>query len=148
MRRVNLFICSLSLIIFLSVLTSCSLKPQQPIENPVSTLNTTSNTINSTIKSTTDSKKITITYPKNDVYWHIGDTVTITWTSENMPKDTSVTVMLWDAMMVTPYPIIKTTNTGSFKWIVTNSVVGAHLRLSVHMADIFSMNDNYINITP
>jgi hypothetical protein len=56
--------------------------------------------------------------------------------------------MLWDAMMVTPYPIITTTNTGSFKWIVTNSVVGTHLRLSVHMADIFSMNDNYINITP
>ena len=105
-------------------------------------------TIQPNTSTVTDAMSITITYPKDDAYWHIGDTVTITWTTVNIPKDTEVTVMLWDADMKNPYPIGKITNTGIYKWIVTGSIAGAHLRLSVHMAGIFTMNPSYVEISP
>jgi hypothetical protein len=67
---------------------------------------------------------ITLTYPNGGETWHLGDKVTIRWTSTNISEDTAVNVSLSLASTqpYTPSVIIKigsTTNTGSFTWTVT-----------------------------
>jgi hypothetical protein len=139
----NLLSYTFLLLLLLSAFSACSLKPKSN-ENIASIHNTTEQT---TINAPGD-KIINITYPQNDEYWYVGDTVTIRWTTKNIPENAEVTVMLWDSDMLPPYPIVKTTNTGSAKWIVTNRIMGGHLRLSVHISGVFTMNPNYVQIIP
>lgn len=65
---------------------------------------------------------LTVTYPKGGEIWHVGDTVTITWTSANIPKDDSIkiSINLGDKK---GFSITQSTpNTGSYKWIVPKSL--------------------------
>jgi hypothetical protein len=71
---------------------------------------------------------ITLIYPNGGETWHVGDVVTIKWTSVNLPTNTAVNVSLSLASKQ-PYspsiilPIGSTTNSGSFTWTVTNNSV-------------------------
>ena len=67
---------------------------------------------------------ITLTYPNGGETWHVGDVVTIKWTSTNISEHTAVnvSVSLASTQPYTPAVIIKigsTTNKGSFTWTVT-----------------------------
>jgi hypothetical protein len=146
MRISHIVVWSFSLLALLFSLSACSSKLQS-LDKTYTTLNTLPKITEQTTTSTNDSEQITIIYPQKDVNWRVGDTVTITWKTENIPAYTNVTVYLWDTMMQTPYPIGQTINNGSFTWTVTNLVVGEHLRLSVNTANAFGMSASYVNIT-
>ena len=74
---------------------------------------------------------ITLTYPNGGETWHVGDVVTIKWTSANLPTNTAVNISLSLASKQ-PYspsvilPIGSTTNSGSFTWTVTNNSVATN----------------------
>jgi hypothetical protein len=68
---------------------------------------------------------VALTYPKGGEIWHVGDAVTITWTSTNLPEDTQV--IIWIAIpneTNEATQIAQVPNTGSYQWTVPNSVSG------------------------
>jgi FtsP/CotA-like multicopper oxidase with cupredoxin domain len=69
---------------------------------------------------------ITLTHPNSGETWHVGDVVTITWTSTNLPEDTSITVYILSSngMDESITGSEGVPNTGSYKWTVPNSVAG------------------------
>jgi len=79
---------------------------------------------------------ITLTYPKGGETWHVGDTVTITWTSTNLPANTPVTIYILSSNgkdnSITGSQGVH--NTGSYKWTIPssvagNSIIGTHERI-------------------
>jgi hypothetical protein len=72
---------------------------------------------------------ITLTYPNGGETWHVGDVVTITWTSTNLSKDAPVEIALPIAWKVASGGIAQgettiiamTSNTGSYQWTVTSA---------------------------
>jgi Kre9/KNH-like N-terminal Ig-like domain len=76
-----------------------------------------------------DSSSITITCPKGGEIWHVGDTITITWTSKLLPKNTLIDINISATThRGTVQSIAKgITNTGSYKWTIPSSVKGDSL---------------------
>ena len=84
---------------------------------------------------------ITIRYPNGGEIWHVGNTVTIKWTSTNLSKDAIISIELY-----TDYehnnislPIDDVANTGSYKWTINPimiagnnfPVIGSHARIEL-----------------
>jgi hypothetical protein len=96
---------------------------------------------------------ITLTYPKGGEIWHVGDVVTITWTSTNLPKATLVSIRIWSSnfpiygsssMAMGKVIVNGIPNTGSYKWTVPNlmegsSIIGTHSTVKMGCATA----DNY-----
>lgn len=89
-------------------------------------------------------RTITLTYPRGGEIWHVGEVVTIKWTSTNLPKDTPVIISIWPSD-VTP-KIMSITgdstvpNTGSYQWTVPNSaggysIIGTHEIIGITCSD-------------
>jgi len=69
---------------------------------------------------------ITITSPQYGDIWHVGDKVTITWTSQNISANISLNVVLQN-VSGNKQLIGTTANTGSFNWVVTNQILGTNI---------------------
>jgi len=89
--------------------------------------------VNTVANAPNSNTTITLTYPKGGEIWHVGDPVTIKWTSTNLPKDTPVNIWIWSSNFPaqgsasTGEPVFFITgisNTGSYKWTIPNSVAG------------------------
>jgi hypothetical protein len=139
-----------SLLVMLSLAlfgAACSVGQESMSNTPASPTHSNLNAVTLTERSD-QGPKVTITHPTADVTWRVRDVITVRWRTEGIASDAPVTIMLWDAMMKEPYPIGKTSNTGSFSWTVTDRMKGAHLRVSVHVAGVFDMRPCYVEIKP
>jgi len=89
---------------------------------------------------------MTITSPKNGAAWKVGDTVTITWTSTNLPSYVYVGIDLYGG---TGNGFIGSTiNTGSFNWVVTNQVIGTKIGIGLNCpGSNGSQNSVYVSIS-
>lgn len=75
---------------------------------------------------------LTITFPNGGEHWYIGDTVTITWKSANLAKDTPLQIAVGPSDNSGSWVIIagRTTNTGNYKWTVTGPVT-THAKVQI-----------------
>lgn len=80
---------------------------------------------------TPPAERVYVTYPKGGEQWYVGENVTITWTSTGIPEDATVAIMLEDAIRGRQTDIIRTTNTGSYNWRVTDEFISPILTLCV-----------------
>ena len=90
-----------------------------------------------TISKTTPSQNqpsITITYPEGGEVWHVGETVTIKWSSTGLSRSTPIYIDLrWG--YGSGFNIISgggsTPNTGSYKWVIPGSIYVTIIQLLV-----------------
>jgi hypothetical protein len=79
---------------------------------------------------------ITVTSPQNGDIWHVGDTVTITWTTTpNIPASATVWIFLENGEPMLGQQIGTTTNSGSFNWVVTNISTGNQMKIDIYIPD-------------
>jgi hypothetical protein len=86
--------------------------------------------VNTTVANTPNSNAtITLTYPKGGETWHVGDTVTITWTSTLLSKNTLIDINISPTTDQGTVQNIAEgiSNTGSYQWTVPNSLAGDSL---------------------
>jgi hypothetical protein len=84
--------------------------------------------IHATISKTTPTQNqpsITITYPEGGEVWHVGETVTLKWSSTGLSRSTPIYIDLrWG--YGSGFNIISgggsTPNTGSYKWVIPGSI--------------------------
>ncbi len=78
---------------------------------------------------------IKIISPNGGEVWHQGDSVTIKWSSSDMPKDTFIYIVLSGGDY--EVDVGTTTNTGSYKWAVANNIKSTHCRIKIyaHLSD-------------
>jgi hypothetical protein len=85
----------------------------------------------------TTTPTITLIYPKGGEIWYVGDTVTITWTSSNLPKDAPIFIGIGSNGSGTWITGVETVpNTGSYQWTVTklvagHSIIGTHESITI-----------------
>jgi hypothetical protein len=90
---------------------------------------TTPTTTTKALSQITGQSTIKLTYPIGGETWHVGQTVTIKWTSSNLPSNDTVSLQLSaDGGKVMPWMQIgeRVTNTGSYKWVVSGVTVDTH----------------------
>jgi hypothetical protein len=87
-----------------------------------------------------------ITSPQDGDIWHVGNTVTIQWTSENIPTSTMLNVDLVTNAGTVNHLIGTTKNTGSFTWVVTNIFMGIDIIFSLDIAG-GGYGENVVTIT-
>jgi hypothetical protein len=93
---------------------------------------------------------ITITSPQNGDIWHIGEIVTITWTSTpDIPTGAMVDVFLENGVPMQGQQIGTTTNTGSFNWVVTNIATGNQMAIDIEITtyEIGTLSSGYFTIS-
>ena len=95
---------------------------------------------------------IKITYPKGGEIWHVGDTVTIKWTSSNLPKTTELNIFIvingGIGKIITNTSTIL--NTGSYKWTIPQSISGISIigtNDSIYVDTINVSDDIYSDFT-
>jgi FtsP/CotA-like multicopper oxidase with cupredoxin domain len=110
-----------------------------------------------TIKTsaTNSNPAIVIAYPKGGEIWHVGETVTIKWTSTNLPKTAQLNISI-------VFPIVgesiglpingtnTVSNTGSYDWTIPKSISGYSIIGTKDEIDIDNINvpnNNGINVT-
>jgi hypothetical protein len=76
-----------------------------------------------------------VTSPNGGEVWQAGSTQTITWAASGSIASVRIeysTTSLWDGQMVDPQPIVMSTpNTGSYRWVVPQSMSPVcHVRIS------------------
>jgi len=88
---------------------------------------------------------INITSPINGAIWHVGDTVTITWTSINLPSNAYINIELQSGNK--DYLIGGITNTGSFTWVVTNQIIANQIQIELNITIAYSINGVHVSIS-
>ena len=95
---------------------------------------------------------LTLTYPKGGEIWHVGDTVTITWTSTNLPKEALIFIDIntTDTARVGISEPRAIPNTGSYKWKVVKSIdsysiIGTNKKITLGCGvSPYSLSDTHI----
>jgi hypothetical protein len=106
------------------VTTTSSNQTSKPTTSSSASGSATSATPTITSTTQTGTPHYTITSPKEGDIWYAGDTVIITWTTQNIPASTTITLKITDGGRGFEEIIGTTKNTGSFTWKVTSTAVG------------------------
>jgi hypothetical protein len=106
------------------IISSNSSSPNAAATVTANSTSTSSNSTAATFMATLPG--MTLTYPKGGEIFHVGDVITITWTSTNIPEDAPINIYISisgrSAVGITG--IRGVPNTGSYKWTVPESVGG------------------------
>ena len=89
-------------------------------------VNQTTATTTKDLPQITGQPTIKLTYPIGGETWHVGQTVTIKWTSSNLPKEYPVILAINNGTNGWHQIDSNIVNTGSYKWVVSGVTVDTH----------------------
>jgi len=89
-------------------------------------VNQTTATTTKYLPQITGQPTIKLTYPIGEETWHVGQTVTIKWTSSNLPKEYPVILAINNGTNGWHQIDSNIVNTGSYKWVVSGVTVDTH----------------------